>query len=91
MPANLCTSLLNEAISAPVGDRDIDYPKHLYAVHNGTIYEAATSDRGISYHGYPYRGKLSKVIIDQLRVVARNKRCLRAFEAWMAEHIEAHG
>src|SRR4051794_6724149 len=63
MPAQLRESLLREAIAGPIGDRDIDYPKYLYVVHNGTIYEARTSDAGTSYHGFPYRGKLNKQLL----------------------------
>jgi hypothetical protein len=88
MSAELCWKLLNEAISAPVEGQEIDYPKYLYVVHNGAIYEARTSDCGISYHGYPYRGRLSKAIIVELRRMARQKDCLEAFEAWIAQHIE---
>ncbi|CCV05892.1 hypothetical protein MESS2_1700019 [Mesorhizobium metallidurans STM 2683] len=63
MPLNLFesdrTKLLNEAIGAPNGDRDLPVPKKLYVVYEGAIYEAQTSDRGRTYHGYPYKGELS--------------------------------
>jgi hypothetical protein len=88
MPAQLRTQFLNEAIPIPAGDREIDYEKYLYVVHNGAIYEARTSDAGVSYHGYPYRGKLSKEVVEQLRIMARNKDCLSAFEKWVKNHIE---
>jgi hypothetical protein len=88
MSAQLRTQLLNEAIPAPTGDREIDYAKYLYVVHNGAIYEARTSDAGISYHGFPYRGKMSKQLLEQLRVMAGDKNCLDAFEKWVKNHIE---
>lgn len=34
------TTLLNEAIGAPNGDRELSVPKRLYVVHEGAIYEA---------------------------------------------------
>ena len=84
----LRTQLLNEAIHLPAGDREIDYEKYLYAVHNGAIYEARTSDAGVSYHGFPYRGKLPKQLVERLRVMARDKNCIDAFEKWVKNHIE---
>ncbi|MGU3422926.1 hypothetical protein [Methylobacterium sp. D54C] len=62
-PSNLSAvdrdRLLNEAVAAGNGDRELAVPRRLYAVHDGAIYEAQTSDGGMSYHGYPYRGKLA--------------------------------
>jgi hypothetical protein len=83
--------LLNEAIAASNGDRELAPPKKLYVVHEGAIYEAQTSDRGRSYHGYPYRGKLSPSLISALRAMAKRKNCLEAFEQWLKDHIEPHG
>ncbi len=88
MSAQLRTQLLYEAIAGPVGDREIDYPKYLYAVHNGAIYEARTSDAGVTYHGFPYRGKLGRSLVDQLRTMARDKKCLESFEEWVKKHIQ---
>jgi hypothetical protein len=91
MPAELRERLLNEAIPGPIGDRDIDYVKYLYVVHDGAIYEARTSDAGTSYHGFPYRGKLSRQLVDQLRRMAEEKNCLEACDRWIKTHIEIHG
>ena len=88
MPAQLRLQLLNEAIPAPGGDRDVDYDKYLYVVHEGTIYEARTSDAGTTYHGFPYRGRLTKDIVEQLRIMARKKNCLDGFEKWLKNHIQ---
>jgi hypothetical protein len=86
-PEDLRSQLLNEAIAAPRGDRDIDYDKYLYVVHEGAIYEARTSDAGVTYHAFPYHGTLSQEIVDQLRSMARNKDCLDGFERWIKSHI----
>ena len=64
MSAQMRTKLLNEAIPADPGDREIDYPKYLYVVHDGVIYEARTSDAGVTYHGFPYRGKLTRRLVE---------------------------
>jgi len=83
--------LLNEAIAAPNGDRDLPVPKKLYVVHEGAIYEAQTSDRGRTYHGYPYKGKLAGAILRKLAETAERKGCSNLFEKWVKEHIERHG
>lgn len=85
------TRLLNEAIAAPNGDRELDCPKKLYVVHEGAIYEAQTSDGGITYHGYPYKGRLSSSILTGLKEMAEQKRCVPAFRAWVKNHITLHG
>jgi hypothetical protein len=87
MDVELREGLLKEAIPAPAGDREIDYPKYLYVVHDGAIYEGRTSDAGVSYHGFPYRGKLSRELLEQLREMARKKQCLKLFEDWVKKHI----
>ena len=87
-PDDLRLQLLNEAIAAARGDRDIDYDKYLYVVHEGVIYEARTSDAGVTYHAFPYRGTLSNEIVERLRTMARNKNCLDSFERWIKKHIQ---
>jgi hypothetical protein len=88
MSAQVRTQLLNDAIAGPAGDREIDYPKYLYVVHNGAIYEARTSDAGVTYHGFPYRGKLARQMVNRLRTMAQDKKCLDAFEDWVKKHIQ---
>jgi len=83
--------LLNEAIAAPNSDRELDVPKRLYVVHEGAIYEAQTSDGGTSYHGYPYRGKLSSAMLTALSEMAEQKGCGDAFQDWVKKHITRHG
>lgn len=84
-------ALLDQAIAGPNGDREIAAPKKLYTFAHGAIYEAQTSDFGVSYHGYPYRGKLSRTLIDLLRDKAERAGALDSFEKWMKENIEVHG
>ncbi|MGH6872959.1 MAG: hypothetical protein ACREHE_15790 [Rhizomicrobium sp.] len=83
--------LLNEAISGDQGDREIGFVKHLYAVNDGAIYRGDTTDRGKSYHGYPYRGRLTKGLLDRLRTMAVAKNCERKFDDWVDRHITVHG
>lgn len=83
--------ILNSAIEAPNGDRDLNVPKKVYAVYMGAVYEAQTSDGGTTYHGYPYRGKLSRVILSRLRAKAEADGYKEAFLNWVKQHIVRHG
>lgn len=85
------TDLINEAIQGSNGDRDIEFSKKLYTVHEGAIYEAQTTDRGKSYHGYPYRGKLAQSLLNVLRGIAVQKGCEDGFNLWVKRHIKVHG
>lgn len=83
--------LLNEAVPDGNGDRSIDFPKRLYVVHDGAIYRAETTDWGKSYHGYPYRGKMGRGLLEKLRAMAEEKGCAAELEQWAADYIELHG
>jgi hypothetical protein len=94
-PSNLggdeLAALLNTAIPGPNGERDLAAPKRLYAVHDGTIYEAQTSDGGTTYHGYPYRGRLSRDLHDRLAQMADELDCGAKFRKWVKAHITLLG
>jgi hypothetical protein len=83
--------LLRDAIPGPIGDRSLEVPKRLYVVHEGVIYEAQTSDAGMSYHAYPYHGPLNGKLIRALWLTTTGTGYERAFEAWVKAHIEARG
>lgn len=65
-------------------------PSRYYAVHDGVIYEAAVTEPGKSYHGYPWtarkRGRLPDEVLWELRVQAAAKGCLEAMEDWLDQH-----
>ena len=91
VPDALKAELLNEAIPAPNGDRNLDFPKRLHVVHEGAIYRAETSSAGKSYHAFPYAGKLGKALLAELGKMADRKGCRKEFDQWVAKHIEPHG
>jgi len=91
IPDDLKAELLNEAIPAPNGDREIDFPKRLHVVHNGAIYRAETSSAGVSYHAFPYTGKLGRKLVAELRRMADFKGCRKEFDEWVTKYIEVHG
>jgi hypothetical protein len=83
--------LLEAAIPGPNGDRILDVAKSLYAVHDGAIYEAQTSDGGITYHAYPYHGPLNGRLIRALRSMAMESGQHDEFETWIKAHITPRG
>jgi hypothetical protein len=83
-----CEEMLRDAIAGPNGDRDIDYPKKLYIVREGVIYEAQTTTSGHSYHGYPFRGRLSRSLLRELERMAVEKKCETEFKAWVKRHVQ---
>lgn len=64
---------------------------HVYAVYRGTIYEAAPTQPGISYHGYPWKGDqgrpaLPPRIVRELRKRAVSEGYSKEFEDWLVKH-----
>jgi hypothetical protein len=83
--------LLNKAIAAPNGHRDVEYVKQLYVVHQGAIYEAQTLDAGRSYHAYPYKGRLSRSLLQELEAMAVKDDTVQEFKDWVGNNIEVGG
>jgi hypothetical protein len=83
--------LLNKAVPLSNGDRDLTSPKKIYAVYQGAVYEAQTSDHGRTYHAYPFRGKLSSAIIALLAKMADDEGCRSEFNTWVDKYITRHG
>ena len=91
VPDALKDELLNEAIPVANGDRELDFPKRLHVVHEGTIYRVETSSAGKSYHAFPYAGKLGKALVAELGEMAARKDCRKEFDKWVARYIRLHG
>jgi hypothetical protein len=85
--------LLDEAvpvITTPPSSKA--FPKRLYAVDSdGTIYAAETTNRGDSYHGHPYAGRMGQRLLGALREQARVKKCESGFENWVKRYIKIGG
>ncbi len=91
IPDAIKTQLLQEAIPASNGDREMGWPKRLHVVHEGAIYRAETTDAGRSYHAFPYAGKLGKSLVDELSQMADRKVCRKEFDKWVAKYIKLQG
>lgn len=66
-------------------------PTHVYAVYRGAIYEAAPTQVGISFHGYPWRAgqgrpALPRKIVKALEQKALEDGCLKEFKKWWKEY-----
>lgn len=92
-PCNLSVerrdAMLNRGI-ANVCDPSYDehFPKILYAVdESGAIYKAQTTEAGKSYHGYPYKGRLTKGIRVRLEQQAKELGCLEPFKEWEKKYV----
>lgn len=65
-----------------------EYPRYIYCVYGGVIYEAVPTVPGISYHGYPWRGdlkgrtKIPHSIMKKLRKIAEEDGFLQEFDKW---------
>lgn len=83
--------LLAEALPIPNSDGEVDFPERLHVVHEGCIYRVETTNWGVSYHAYPYEGKLGRSVVKGLRDMADRRGCLTEFDKWVKIHIEIHG
>jgi hypothetical protein len=91
IPDTVKAEILNKAIPAASADAEIAYVDRLYAVYQGVVYEAMSSDEGQTYHAYPYRGRLTKALVIQLKAMAIAEGSLMALKDWFADHIEYGG
>lgn len=85
----IATKLLREGVvyHAP----GTEMPEHVYAVYRGVIYEAAPTQPGVSFHGYPWRGNqgrpaLPPRILRQLEQRAVTDGFGGAFKAWLKQY-----
>lgn len=61
-------------------------PEAIYNVFHGVPYETAPTERGKSFHGFPWRGKMPSRIRQQLATRAETEGYGREFRAWIREH-----
>jgi len=68
-----------------------EHPARIYAIYEGVIYEAFPTRPGISYHGFPWRGRpkhnrLPRPIKRELEQRAREQGCLDKFQSWLEQY-----
>ncbi|PJB37046.1 MAG: hypothetical protein CO108_21995 [Deltaproteobacteria bacterium CG_4_9_14_3_um_filter_63_12] len=85
----IATQLLNDAIPEPDPFGGCGtHPARYYNVYQGVIYEAAPTEPGVSYHGYPWRGRpgrppLPRQIVAVLRARAAGAGYGKEFKKWL--------
>lgn len=92
-PANMsleeAEDLLNHGIhwTNPNSHHIESWPERIYAVHNGAVYRAIPTRRGISYHGFPEYHRVPRSLKDQLLARARRLGCEDEVKRWMRTHM----
>lgn len=81
------TALLRCGVVAPspYGD-DEDYPGEIYAVYRGIPYVAVPTQPGVSYHGYPWQGRMAPSIRRELERRAQQEGHAAEFKQWMKDY-----
>jgi hypothetical protein len=92
-PSTLSKKHAEDLLCCGVPDYDLgaEHPKRIYAVHEGVVYEARPTASGLTYHGFPWRGRpghnrLPRPIQRQLRDRAEKAGCLKAFNHWLDQY-----
>lgn len=95
-----CHSSITESVAQQMLNSGITYNapgcdtiEHIYATYRGVIYEAAPTQPGVSFHGYPWRGNqgrpaLPPRILKKLRLQAQQQGYLKEFEQWLNQYSE---
>jgi hypothetical protein len=82
MSIEVAEALLEEAFPWSPDRWPGSYPKRLYAVHEGVVYRATPTNRGVSYHGFPEHptkfppGRSGRDL--KKKLLARARECPRA-------------
>ncbi len=92
----VATRLLRNCVVEPVpyalgGDDEEgedDAPRRVYNIYRGVPYVAVPSRPGASYHGYPWRGRMSATVRQTLEQRARDEGTLREFRKWLKAYGE---
>lgn len=99
-PVGKCHSSISEEIAqdllqtgiiepSPFGDDNLcAAPERVYNVYRGIPYVAVHTRPGISYHGYPWRGRMHPQVREQLRARAEQTGDLREFQKWLKKYHE---
>ena len=77
--------LLDDGVEYRESDTD-EHPAAIYNVFRGVPYEAAPTRLGESFHGYPWRGRMPEVVLDELGRRAEANGDGRAFRNWVKQY-----
>ncbi len=74
-------------LSADMPDESESHPEEIFNVYQGVIYVAVPTRPSVSYHGYPYKGRLPKRLLDRLRTRAMDQDYESQFKKWTKTFI----
>ena len=82
--------LLRDGIPSETTDEQGN-PERIYAYYDGAVYEAVPTRPGVSYHGYPWRGRpghnrLPRTVERELRNQAKLRGEERQLDRWLHEY-----
>lgn len=79
------TRLLHSGVLPPFPDPPglPPHPREIFNVYKGIPYVAVPTVPGRSYHGYPWSGRMSPTVRNELRVRAVKQGYERAFDQWL--------
>ena len=94
-PSNLtikeAEELLNTGIewTNPSSHHKEEWPEQIYVVHQGTVYRAIPTRRGVSYHGFPAQRDISRYrrLKDEIIERARELDCEKEVKRWMRKYM----
>lgn len=67
-------------------DSEFDFPERIFNVYRGVPYVAVQTQPGVSYHGYPWRGRMSGSVKRELEERVSGTQDARIFKKWMKEY-----
>lgn len=83
----LAKELLNSGVpEINIDESDSGFPKKIFNVYKGVPYEAVPTQPGVSYHGYPWRGRMSRTTRQVLEKRATEDGYGKVFKRWMSKH-----
>lgn len=99
-PCGKCASSINQELAEVLLNEgvpffetsNLDWPSRIYAVYQGTIYEAVPTIPGTSYHGYPWRGDLPgrtplpRTVMRRLEAKAHERHEADEFKKWLNKY-----
>lgn len=81
----IAQSLLDDGIEYRDSPDD-RFPSAIYNVYEGIPYEAAPTEAGKSFHGYPWKGTMARSILLELRRRAELTGHVNEFKRWVDQH-----
>ena len=73
----------DDPVRLPSGLGPQVHPEKIFNIYKGVPYVAVPTQPGKSYHGYPFRGRMTRSVERKLRDRATNAGVVRLFDKWM--------